>query len=200
MLCGTPLARLSIRLSLIAGPSAAQKFLELLGRGSGRSERPSRLDCAANIGSTRKGASRWMRKHTSRTGRPRSPKRRKHNTKEVSILCRCELFRLQDNRDSPRHRSKSKGLRLLQPRQARKASSALPRCRPDPLEPFLAARTKRDTLQIKEKRLHVPLVDRLPDEPPPRLVTIVGPPGVGKTTLLWANPRSIRGSIGLADC
>ncbi|KAL7627392.1 Glycoside hydrolase 2 (Mannanase, beta-galactosidase) [Parahypoxylon ruwenzoriense] len=37
---------------------------------------------------------------------------------------------------------------------------------------------------IKEKRLHVPLVDRLPDQPPPRLVTIVGPPGVGKTTLL----------------
>ncbi|KAK0715647.1 hypothetical protein B0H67DRAFT_601151 [Lasiosphaeris hirsuta] len=37
---------------------------------------------------------------------------------------------------------------------------------------------------IKEKRLHVPLVDRLPEDPPPRLVTIVGPPGVGKTTLL----------------
>lgn len=68
-----------------------------------------------------------------------------------------------------------------------------------PLESFLAAHTKHDTLQIKEKRLHVPLVDRLPDEPPPRLVTIVGPPGVGKTTLLWATPRSMRGSIGLAD-
>lgn len=39
-------------------------------------------------------------------------------------------------------------------------------------------------LQVKEKRLHVPLADRLPEEPPPRLVTIVGPPGVGKTTLL----------------
>ncbi|KKA27555.1 hypothetical protein TD95_002399 [Thielaviopsis punctulata] len=37
---------------------------------------------------------------------------------------------------------------------------------------------------IKEKRFHVPLVDRIPDEPAPRLVAIVGPPGVGKTTLL----------------
>ncbi|TAQ88377.1 hypothetical protein B7494_g3294 [Chlorociboria aeruginascens] len=37
---------------------------------------------------------------------------------------------------------------------------------------------------IREKRLHVPQVDRIPEEPPPRLVTIVGPPGVGKTTLL----------------
>jgi ribosome biogenesis protein BMS1 len=39
-------------------------------------------------------------------------------------------------------------------------------------------------MQIKEKRYHVPQIDRIPEEPPPRLVTIVGPPGVGKTTLL----------------
>ncbi|KAI9672456.1 MAG: Glycoside hydrolase 2 (Mannanase, beta-galactosidase) [Caeruleum heppii] len=37
---------------------------------------------------------------------------------------------------------------------------------------------------IKEKRLHVPLVDRLPEEPPPIAVAVVGPPGVGKTTLI----------------
>lgn len=48
----------------------------------------------------------------------------------------------------------------------------------------LAPVTDLYPLQIKEKRLHVPLVDRLPDDPPPRLVAIVGPPGVGKTTLI----------------
>ncbi|KAI9737828.1 MAG: Glycoside hydrolase 2 (Mannanase, beta-galactosidase) [Cirrosporium novae-zelandiae] len=37
---------------------------------------------------------------------------------------------------------------------------------------------------IKEKRFHVPLVDRLPEEAPPLVVTVVGPPGVGKTTLI----------------
>ena len=40
------------------------------------------------------------------------------------------------------------------------------------------------TTQIKEKRLHVPLVDRLPEEAPPIIVAVVGPPGVGKTTLI----------------
>ncbi|KAF2198108.1 ribosome biogenesis protein-like protein [Delitschia confertaspora ATCC 74209] len=37
---------------------------------------------------------------------------------------------------------------------------------------------------VKEKRLHVPLVDRLPEEAPPVIVGVVGPPGVGKTTLI----------------
>jgi len=37
---------------------------------------------------------------------------------------------------------------------------------------------------IKEKRLHVPLVDRLPEEAPPLVVAVVGPPQVGKTTLI----------------
>ncbi|KAK3503038.1 hypothetical protein B0T13DRAFT_462476 [Neurospora crassa] len=50
--------------------------------------------------------------------------------------------------------------------------------------PGKLARQAARSHDIKEKRLHVPAVDRLPDEPPPRLVAIVGPPGVGKTTLL----------------
>lgn len=35
-------------------------------------------------------------------------------------------------------------------------------------------------VQIKEKRLHVPLVDRLPEEAPPVVVAVVGPPGVSE--------------------
>ncbi|MCJ1340733.1 Glycoside hydrolase 2 (Mannanase, beta-galactosidase) [Bachmanniomyces sp. S44760] len=37
---------------------------------------------------------------------------------------------------------------------------------------------------VKEKRLHVPLIDRIPEEAPPIIVAVVGPPGVGKTTLI----------------
>lgn len=40
-------------------------------------------------------------------------------------------------------------------------------------------------MEKDQTRLHVPLVDRTPDDqPPPVLVAIVGPPGVGKTTLV----------------
>ncbi|KAH9361100.1 hypothetical protein HPB48_002962 [Haemaphysalis longicornis] len=37
---------------------------------------------------------------------------------------------------------------------------------------------------LQEKRHHVPLVDRTPVEPPPYIVAVVGPPKVGKTTLV----------------
>ncbi|KAJ3560986.1 hypothetical protein NP233_g10477 [Leucocoprinus birnbaumii] len=48
-----------------------------------------------------------------------------------------------------------------------------------------AERQGRRAVEKDQTRLHVPLVNRTPDEnPPPVIVAIVGPPGVGKTTLL----------------
>lgn len=46
-------------------------------------------------------------------------------------------------------------------------------------------RQARRTQDVNEKKLHVPMVDRTPDDdPPPVIVAIVGPPGTGKTTLI----------------
>lgn len=42
----------------------------------------------------------------------------------------------------------------------------------------------RRTADIKEKKHHIPVVDRTPLEPPPIVVAVVGPPKVGKTTLV----------------
>ncbi|KAF2870700.1 hypothetical protein BDV95DRAFT_619673 [Massariosphaeria phaeospora] len=50
--------------------------------------------------------------------------------------------------------------------------------------PGRAQRDGARSQDVKEKRLHVPLVDRLPEEAPPIIVAVVGPPGVGKTTLI----------------
>lgn len=47
-----------------------------------------------------------------------------------------------------------------------------------------AERRFRRTMDIKSKGYHVPTVDRTPAKPPPTIVAIVGPPKVGKTTLL----------------
>ncbi|KAI0345907.1 DUF663-domain-containing protein [Trametopsis cervina] len=48
-----------------------------------------------------------------------------------------------------------------------------------------AEKQGRRTAERDQTRLHVPLVNRTPDdEPPPVVVAIVGPPGVGKTTLI----------------
>lgn len=46
-------------------------------------------------------------------------------------------------------------------------------------------RMARRSQDVNEKRLHVPMVDRTPDDdPPPVIVAVVGPPGTGKTTLI----------------
>lgn len=47
-----------------------------------------------------------------------------------------------------------------------------------------AARQFHRKQDIETKRHHVPEVDRTPLEPPPVVVGVVGPPKVGKTTLI----------------
>ncbi|BFZ56994.1 Glycoside hydrolase 2 (Mannanase, beta-galactosidase) [Savitreella phatthalungensis] len=46
------------------------------------------------------------------------------------------------------------------------------------------AKIARRSADVGQKRLHVPQVDRTPDEAPPVIIAVVGPPGTGKTTLI----------------
>ncbi|KAK2876347.1 hypothetical protein Q8A67_020443 [Cirrhinus molitorella] len=46
------------------------------------------------------------------------------------------------------------------------------------------AKTFHRTQDIKMKKHHIPLVDRTPLEPPPVVVVVMGPPKVGKSTLI----------------
>ncbi|XP_077206989.1 ribosome biogenesis protein BMS1 homolog [Paroedura picta] len=46
------------------------------------------------------------------------------------------------------------------------------------------ARTFHRTQDLKTKKHHIPVVDRTPLEPPPVVVIVVGPPKVGKSTLI----------------
>ena len=45
-------------------------------------------------------------------------------------------------------------------------------------------RMARRSVDVGEKRFHAPMVDRTPIDPPPVMVAVVGPPGVGKSTLI----------------
>lgn len=45
---------------------------------------------------------------------------------------------------------------------------------------FLTNRTQ----DLKTKKHHIPVVDRTPLEPPPIVVVVMGPPKVGKSTLI----------------
>lgn len=50
--------------------------------------------------------------------------------------------------------------------------------------PGRAHRQAMRSSEIKERKMHVPMVDRTPDDPPPVIVAVVGPPGTGKSTLI----------------
>ncbi|XP_064544678.1 ribosome biogenesis protein BMS1 homolog [Drosophila montana] len=66
-----------------------------------------------------------------------------------------------------------------------------------------AERNFRRKEDLTAKKQHIPVVDQTPDEPPPVLIAIVGPPKVGKTTLIKnliksftrTNVTDIRGPI-----
>lgn len=51
--------------------------------------------------------------------------------------------------------------------------------------PGKMARTMQRSSDVNERKLHVPMIDRTPDDdPPPVVVAVVGPPGTGKTVLI----------------
>jgi hypothetical protein len=101
------------------------------GIGSRREAVATRLGFgAATTQRSSKGVPSWTGKHTSLTGRPRSPRKRRHNIKGVSIPSCHPPVLFQTNSGARDSRPKSKSLRFLQPRQARETSSTLPRCTP----------------------------------------------------------------------
>ncbi|CDK24539.1 unnamed protein product [Kuraishia capsulata CBS 1993] len=53
-------------------------------------------------------------------------------------------------------------------------------------------RMAKRTSEMNEKKLHVPMVDRTPDDdPPPVIIAVVGPPGTGKSTLIKSLVRRL---------
>lgn len=53
-------------------------------------------------------------------------------------------------------------------------------------------RMAKRSSEVNERKLHVPMVDRTPDDdPPPVIVAVVGPPGTGKTTLIKSLVRRL---------
>ncbi|ELU07193.1 hypothetical protein CAPTEDRAFT_82469, partial [Capitella teleta] len=52
------------------------------------------------------------------------------------------------------------------------------------------AKRVRRTMDIQERKKHIPVVDRAPVEPPPILIAVVGPPKVGKSTVIQCLVRN----------
>lgn len=58
--------------------------------------------------------------------------------------------------------------------------------------PGKMAKTMQRSSDVKERKLHVPMVDRTPeDDAPPVIVAVVGPPGTGKTVLIRSLVRRL---------
>ena len=82
---------------------------------------------------------------------------------------------MEDQANRPHHKTKEKKNKHTGDRNPKAFAYA---------NPGRLAKQAVRSHDIKEKRLHVPLIDRLPEEAPPIIVAVVGPPGVGKSTLI----------------
>ena len=82
---------------------------------------------------------------------------------------------MEDQANRPHRKTKEKKKHLKRGKNVKAFAVA---------NPGRLQKTAARSSDVKEKRLHVPLVDRLPEEAPPIVVAVVGPPGVGKTTLI----------------
>ncbi|KAH7885113.1 DUF663-domain-containing protein [Phlebopus sp. FC_14] len=83
------------------------------------------------------------------------------------------------------HRPAQSGSKAEKKKKAKQTQSGFNEKAFAPKSGRRADRQGRRNVERHQTRLHVPLVDRTPeDTPPPVVVAIVGPPGVGKTTLL----------------
>ncbi|KAL3145805.1 Glycoside hydrolase 2 (Mannanase, beta-galactosidase) [Trebouxia sp. C0009 RCD-2024] len=85
-----------------------------------------------------------------------------------------------------RKKSQDKASRKADPSAVEDAAAAKAR---NPKAFVFSGRGKAKLQQARsaerdQKRMHVPVVDTTPEEPPPFVVVVHGPPGVGKTTLI----------------
>jgi ribosome biogenesis protein BMS1 len=77
----------------------------------------------------------------------------------------------------------NKSHRAAKPKQAVPKGSKNPKAFA-PASGRNASRQARRNLDLNEKKLHVPQVDRSQETPPPIIVAVCGPPLTGKTTLI----------------
>ncbi|OCT71985.1 ribosome biogenesis protein BMS1 homolog [Xenopus laevis] len=98
-----------------------------------------------------------------------------------------------EEKDQKKHRKKNSGPKANKKKQKQQSDGAAGteedarKRNPKAFAVRSAVRMARNfhrTQDIKTKKHHIPVVDRTPLEPPPVVVVVVGPPKVGKSTLI----------------
>ena len=96
---------------------------------------------------------------------------------------------LDENPVHKAHRTSKKGVKAEKKKQAnlKKKGVDIEAQRQRNPKAFQTSQSKKEhqrNLDRLHKKEFLPVVDRTPDEPPPVVVAVQGPPGVGKTTLI----------------